>query len=106
MWHAAAARIGLLALCAGAAGACNHHLYSPPVRSLPLDTPAVIDPGQNAASLAGAVYSAVFGPDVASESAQVRRGLRSRLEGVAELRLAQVLGDSSASVNRTIGTRR
>jgi hypothetical protein len=87
-------------------GGCSHTLYSPPVRGVPLDTPAVLDPGQASGGLGGSYHGALFGPDVASGTVHGRVGLAPDLEGAAEVRLSHVLGDSSSRAFRGIGSGR
>lgn len=67
----------------GATG-CNRHIFSPPARTVPLDAPRVLNPGETAINVTGSQTSSVFDADLNGGTVGVRRGLTERVELQAE----------------------
>jgi hypothetical protein len=80
-------RLALLALLASA---CTPRVYSPPARTLPLETPATLEPGAYGFDAEGGYSGAVFGPELATAALRVRRGLDEGIEAAAELGFVHV----------------
>ncbi len=60
---------------------CNHHVYSPPARALPLEAPATLPQGGQAVRLSGGMHGELtFGPNLPHGELTYRRALGPRLE--------------------------
>lgn len=90
--------LALAALAAGTTG-CNHHVFSPPARTMPLESPATLPPGDTGAAVEGTHHGEVFGPEVSTGSLRIRHGLAEDLDGVAEANVLHVHGDSEAGTH-------
>jgi hypothetical protein len=74
------------------ASGCSYHIFSPPSRAAPLETPRVLPVGQNAIAVEGAAVAGVFDPAIVSAALRYRRGLAKKLDGVADVTGMHVLG--------------
>ena len=68
--------LACLALLVG----CNHHLYSPPARALPLEAPATLPAGGQAVRLSGGAHAEILDPTVAHGELTYRRAVAPGLE--------------------------
>lgn len=84
------AGVGAL-LTLGSASACSYHLYAPPSRAAPLETPRALPVGQNAIAVEGAAVAGVFDPTIVAGALRYRRGLAKRVDGVADVTGMHVL---------------
>jgi hypothetical protein len=80
---------------------CAYRVYSPPARSLPLESPEPLPPGATSATGEGAVHSLLFGPTLVGADLRVARGLPGG-EVSAEATVLGVQEKSAASTDRTI----
>jgi hypothetical protein len=76
-------------LAAIACLACSHRVYSPPARTLPMDTPATMAPGNTALGFEVAGGGVAFSKTIWSGTANVTHGFLDRLEGTAEITYAR-----------------
>lgn len=88
-----------LALVALASAGCNHHVFSPPARTMPLESPETLAPGETGVAVEGTHHGEVFGPDVTGGTLRVRHGLVEDVDGVAEAGVLHVHGDSEAGTH-------
>lgn len=93
----------LLLLAASATTGCQRHIFSPPARSVPLDAPRVLAPGETAVNLTGSHTDSIFDANVNGGTLGVRRGLTERVEVQAEASGYHVDADEEtrASISRT-----
>ncbi len=92
-------RAGCVALFAHAGLACagcNHELYSPPARMLPLESPATLARGETGVQAEGATQGAIFGPSVETGTLRVREGMADATDATAEVSVLHVDGRSVA----------
>lgn len=71
------------ALITGLSG-CAYHAYSPPARTLPLESPQVLPSGAQGVSGQAYLAGAAFGPSLLGGALRYRRGVAQDLEGSAE----------------------
>jgi hypothetical protein len=74
--------LGVLAVGAG----CSYRVYSPPARSLPLESPRTLPEGRMSVSAEGAVHGVAFGPAIDGGTVRVARGVgggEASVEGTA-----------------------
>jgi hypothetical protein len=94
-------RILTLALVMAAVG-CSYHVYSPPARSLPLESPRPLPAGQTSVTGEAAAHALLFGPDLVGGGLKVTHGIAQgevSLEGAALV----VQGESAAGTNPVVG---
>lgn len=82
---------------------CQRHIFSPPARTVPLDAPRVLAPGETAINVTGSHTDSVFDANVNGGTLGVRRGLTERVELQAEASGYHVDADEQtrASISRT-----
>src|SRR6476469_9623514 len=95
--------IAALLLCSSA---CQYHVYSPPARGLPLETPATLPRQRTGAQIEAGSAGAVFGPELLVAGARVRRSLAPQLDGSLEAGVVRVVKASDAQTHRNIYTLR
>ena len=76
--------------------ACGYNVYSPPARSVPLESVATLRPGQYAIAADFGVAVSVFGPSIVAASLRARRGTLPDLDTVIETNLLRVVGQPEA----------
>jgi hypothetical protein len=76
--------------------ACSHQVYSPPARTIALDTARNLTPGATSLQVAASAGGAVFGPSLIAADVAVRHGLSEEVEGVFDLSAARVTDETSA----------
>jgi len=81
---------------------CAHHVYSPPARSLPIETVATLEPGNTSLALETGVHGSVFGPDIFTSTGRARHTFTQNLEGVAEVNLMHLIDDAEAQTHPNI----
>lgn len=81
------------------AAGCHNHVYSPPARTLPLETARILENDRTAVQFGGGGHGAVFGFSAASGSVRVSRGVSDRAEGSIEGTALHVDGDSLAGTD-------
>jgi hypothetical protein len=84
-------------LAAGLVCGCNHQVYSPPARLLPLESVATLARGETGVQLEGGVHGAVFGPSGESGSIRVRHGIADRTDVSMEASVMHIDGNSVAN---------
>jgi len=75
---------------------CNHEVYSPPARMLPLESPATLGYGETGVQLEGGAHGAIFGPQGESGTVRVRRGIADGTDASGEVSVLHVDGSSAA----------
>lgn len=78
---------------------CSYAVYSPPTRSLPLESAARLPPGRTAVKAEQAINSIVMGSTLTGGSLQVRHGVSETTELAAEGSVQYVHGDSAMNVS-------
>jgi hypothetical protein len=73
-------------------GGCQHHIYSPPGRVMPLQSVAPLPAGDTALTLEGGPHGAVFGPELLSGALRARHGLGHEVDGIVEASVLHVQG--------------
>ncbi len=92
----------LASLALTGAGGCVNHVYSPPARTLPLETAATLAPHRHALALEGSGHGAMFGPSLESGTLRYRQGVAPGLEVEAEGSAMYVDEQTSANTNHMI----
>jgi hypothetical protein len=98
----------LLSSCALAlvplATGCNHSVFSPPARAVPLESAATLPRGDTGVALEGAHSGTIFGPEVLSGAARIRHGVSEGLDVSAEATLMRLSGTPApaADVSRNV----
>jgi len=100
--HAKLCRVAAPALVAVASTACDHHAFSPPARSLPLETAATMPQGSFGLQAEGGAHGTIFGPTIYAGTARARYGVDDSTELSGEASLMNVAGVSAASTNPNI----
>jgi hypothetical protein len=85
-----------------AACGCSYRVYSPPARSLPLESPRPLPAGHTSVTAEVAAHNALFGPSLAGGDVRVSRGTPSGAFSV-EGTVLSVAGDSAARTSPLIG---
>ena len=93
----------LVALVLSSSAGCQRHIFSPPARTVPLDAPRVLAPGETAINVTGSHTDSIFDANVDGGTLGVRRGLTERVELQAEASGYHVDADDQtrASISRT-----
>jgi len=94
--------LNLMLLCACIGSACNYQVYSPPARSVPLESAATVPTGTTGIALEGGPGGAIFGPDLAFGSGRIRYAMNDQLEAVVEPSLIHVLDAGDIPTHPTI----
>jgi hypothetical protein len=92
---------GTLAAAASVSAGCAYRVYSPPARSLPLESPRTLPDGRMSVAAEGAVHGVAFGPDIDGGTVRVARGVgggEASIEGTALF----VNADSAAHTEKGI----
>ena len=74
---------------------CNHEVYSPPSRILPLESAATLAAGETGVQLEGGTHGAVFGPSGESGTMRIRHGIGSDTDVSGEVSVLHVDGNSA-----------
>ncbi|MFT5355026.1 MAG: hypothetical protein ACI9KE_002239 [Polyangiales bacterium] len=83
--------------------ACSPHAFSPPGRTLPLETAAAVGVGNTAVQLEGGISAQVLGPGVVTASARVRHGVGEQTDLNVEGNFAYFVdGDPQIDMHRGI----
>jgi hypothetical protein len=85
-----------------ALGACSHHVYSPPARLVPLQSPRTLAPGVTALDVEGAASGVAFSAGIYSGTLGISRGFADNIEVAGQLTYAQ-LGEASPAGTQTNG---
>jgi hypothetical protein len=93
-------RILTVALAVAGPG-CSYRVYSPPARSLPLESPRPAERGQTSVTAEGTVHSLLFGPALAGGDLRVSHGV-AQGEVSAEGTVLRVQDRSAAGTDPTI----
>jgi hypothetical protein len=83
-------------------GGCNHHVYSPPARTLPLETIGSVGHGRTGLALEGARHGALFGVHAATGTARFRHGVSDDVDLSLEGNLIHIEGESAAGTMQEI----
>jgi hypothetical protein len=78
---------------------CNHSVFSPPARAVPLETAATLPKGDTGVQLEGGGSGALFGPGVASGTARVRHGVTGDLDVSFEGSLMRIVDTPEPAVD-------
>lgn len=73
------ATLNLMLLLACVGTGCNYQVYSPPARTLPLESPATVPVGTTGIAVEGGPGGALFGPDLAFGAARIRHAVNDQL---------------------------
>ncbi len=79
---------------------CNHHVFSPPARPLPLESVAPVGTGRVGIGLEGAIHGTLFGPSASSGSARVRVSPHEDVDVSLEGHVIHIDGDPAADVSQ------
>ena len=94
LWSVRILAIGLGVASAG----CSYRVYTPPARSLPLESPLPLPDGHTSVTAEAGVHSLLFGPELVGGGLRVARGIPQgevSVEGAALV----VQGDSAAGTD-------
>lgn len=83
---------------------CSHHVYSPPARTLPLESMASVGRARTALALEGARHSinVPFGYGASSGTARFRHGVAENVDLSLEGHIIHIDGDPAADVDQNI----
>lgn len=79
---------------------CNHHVFSPPARALPLESVAPVGKGRVGVGLEGALHGAVFGPSASSGSGRVRVSPHEDVDVAVEGHVIHIDGEPAANIDQ------
>jgi len=86
-----------VAVAAALVCGCNHEVYSPPSRMLPLESAATLATGETGLQLEGSAHGAIFGVSGESGTLRVRHGAWDKTDLSGEVSVMHVDGNSVAN---------
>jgi hypothetical protein len=91
-----AATIAVAGLTTLIACGCNHQVYSPPARLMPLESAATLGAGETGIQLEGGAHGAIFGPSGESGTLRVRHGIEEGTDVSMEASAMHIDGNAVA----------
>jgi hypothetical protein len=81
---------------------CNHHVYSPPARALPLESVAPVGRDRVGLALEGAGHSELFGPSATSGAGRLRVSPHEDVDVSVEGNVIHIQGKPATDVDQNI----